>query len=290
MIRYSPLRTAALFVGALLSLPACAWGDRGHEVTAIIAYRHLSAAARLVLQRMLAADNDTLTASDLASRSTWADKYRGTHRETASWHFIDVEIDRPDPIGACFGFPALAPGVLASQGPADDCVVNKIDEFLKELKDHSTPDSERRLALKFLIHFVGDLHQPLHASDNHDRGGNCVTLSSSPDGIANLHAFWDVTVVNALGRSATEIADRLDGPNGKETRGMSAGNPRRWAKETFELSRRDVYRLPARPTCQAPGAIELPAGYERQAELDAALQLKRAGLRLAALLNRALAS
>jgi hypothetical protein len=89
------LLTAAAFA-ALISAPAFAWGDLGHEVTALIAYRHLTPAARKALDAMLASDTDTLTAGDFADRATWADKYRKAHRETAAWHFVDIEIDQPD--------------------------------------------------------------------------------------------------------------------------------------------------------------------------------------------------
>ena len=150
---------------ALICSPALAWGDLGHEVTALIAYRHLSPTARAALDARLAGDPDTLTAGDFASRTTWADKYRNAHRETAAWHFVDIEIDQPDLKDACFGFPTLLPSQWASQGPAQDCVVNKIDEFAAELKSPSTPAAERLLALKFLIHFMGDLHQPRHAAE-----------------------------------------------------------------------------------------------------------------------------
>ncbi|HEY2685240.1 MAG TPA: S1/P1 nuclease [Steroidobacteraceae bacterium] len=284
------VRTVALLFGLLVSLPVCAWGDLGHQVTALIAYRHLTPQARAALEQMLAADHDNLTAPDFASRSTWADRHRNLHRDTAAWHYIDVEIDHPDPNAACFGFPALAPGTHAAQGAANDCVVNKIEEFYRELKDKSMPLEERQLALKFLIHFVGDLHQPLHAADDHDRGGNCVTLSPSPDGeVANLHAYWDVTVVAALGKSAAQIAARLDPASDEAASRGVVGNVHDWAQESFELATRDVYRISSRPTCQNPGAVDLTPGYKTQAETDAALQLRRAGLRIAALLNQALA-
>src|SRR6202030_4291252 len=100
---------AALLLAAslLTPKPAAAWGDLGHEVTALIAYRHLDDKARDALNALLASDGDQLTAPDFASRATWADKYRTAHRETAAWHFVDIEIDEPDLAAACFHFPAL---------------------------------------------------------------------------------------------------------------------------------------------------------------------------------------
>src|SRR6202035_476843 len=152
----------------LASAHAQAWGDLGHRVTALIAYRHLTPKARTALDALLRSDGDTLTRPDFADRATWADKYRNANRETAAWHFINIEIDHPDLARACFDFLAQGMGQLASAGRAEDCVVNKIDEFTAELRSAATTPAERLLALKFLIHFIGDVHQPLHAADHRD--------------------------------------------------------------------------------------------------------------------------
>jgi hypothetical protein len=279
----------AAALAALICSQALAWGDLGHEVTALIAYRHLSPAARTALDALLASDTDTLTAGDFASRATWADKYRNMHRETAAWHFVDIEIDQPDLERACFGFPTLQGGQWASQGPAQDCVVNKIDEFLAELKNPSTPAAERLLALKFLIHFMGDLHQPLHAADHHDRGGNCIGLSPPQGAQNNLHAYWDVNVVNALGQSAAQIAEQLDARlSAADITAWAQGTPQSWAMDTFEVGRHDAYALPSTPTCQSGGSVALSPAYRAQAEKHAATQLQKAAVRLAAMLNAAL--
>jgi hypothetical protein len=270
---------------------ARAWGDMGHEIIALIAYRHLVPPARAALDALLASDRDTLTAGDFAARATWADKHRDAHRETAAWHFVDIEIDQPDLERACFGFPTLPAGQWASLGPAQDCVVNKIAEFAAELKSPSTPAAERILALKFLIHFMGDLHQPLHAADHHDRGGNCVSLSAPVGGAQNLHAYWDVSVVNALGQSAAQIAGQLDARlSAADLKEWTQGTPRSWAMESFAVGRRDAYALASTPTCQSGGSVALTPAYLAQAEKVAATQLLKAAVRLAAVLNRALGS
>ena len=241
------------------------------------------------MDALLASDADPLTAPDFASRATWADKYRIAHRDTAAWHFVDIEIDQPELQTACYGFPALAGGQVASQGPPQDCVVNKIEEFSAELGNAATPSVERLLALKFLIHFVGDLHQPLHAADHQDKGGNCIALTPPQGQLTNLHAYWDVAVVEALGPSASQIADKLDASLGAaDLRLWTQGTPRNWALDTFEVGRHDVYALPSLPTCQNSGSVSLSSGYRAQAEKDAAVQLQKAAVRLAAVLNAAL--
>ena len=259
---WSPATIVAVAASAgvvLAGHPALAWGDLGHEVVAMIA--------------------DSLTGPDIASRATWADKYRLSHRETAAWHFVDLEIDKPDLAAACSGFPASPPHA-ASQGPAQDCVTDKIEEFAAEVRDPATPAPERLLALKFVLHFVGDMHQPLHAADHHDKGGNCIALSPSPDGgVTNLHAFWDVTTVNALGPSAPVIAATLDGNiTPAEIKAWSAGGPKDWAMQSFAIGKRDAYNLPSKPTCAQASAVKLSRTYQTTAEADAARQLSVADM------------
>jgi hypothetical protein len=169
-------------------------------------------------------------------------------------------------------------------------VVDKINEFEAELRSPSTPPAERLMALKFLIHFVGDLHQPLHAADHDDKGGNCIGLSPSPDGRdTNLHAYWDTGVVQALGGSAEAIAAELERRiTPADISAWSRGDAKTWAMESFALARKDTYALPSRPTCAEHGAVALSPAYQAEARKDAALQLEKAGVRMAVLLNRAL--
>jgi hypothetical protein len=285
------IRLAAICAFLSAAVPAFAWGDLGHQVTALIAYRHLTVAAKTRLDALLGLDADSLTAPDFASRASWADRYRNTHRETAAWHYVDMEIDHSDLTAACFGFPVLSSGLAASAGPAQDCIVNKITEFELELRSPATSSAERAMALKFLIHFIGDLHQPLHASDHDDHGGNCIGLAPPPDcHDTNLHAYWDVGVVEALGTSAAAIAADLDARiTPSQLSAWSQGDAKAWAMESFELGRKDVYSLASRPTCNDHGAVALTPEYQTAAARDAAVQLEKAGVRMATVLNRALA-
>lgn len=277
-----------MMVTACLLLPtrAGAWGFEGHEIIAAIARAYVAPITRERIDAILAQDRDALTGPDMLARATWADAWRGAgHRETADWHFADIELDRPDLDAACFGHPAVSGP--ASAGPAHDCVVDKVEQFASELGDRSTTRAERILALKYLLHLVGDMHQPLHASDNHNRGGNCVRLSLDGARTVNLHSYWDTVVVAELGSDARAVAQDL---RLRITEGQVAswrkGREPDWTLEAFELSKRFAYRLDAPAGCQPDAApVPLPSGYDEQARRIVALQLERAGVRLAMLLD-----
>lgn len=275
-----------------LSLPAAAfaWGNEGHEIVAALARGYLTPQVREKVDQMLAGDQDTLTAHDMLSESNWADRYRSTHKETGEWHYVDIELDHPDLKGACYGFPVA--GGVASQGPAHDCVVNKVSEFTQELSSPATAAGERLLALKFLLHFVGDMHQPLHDVDNHDKGGNCVLLNLGGPRQVNLHSYWDTVVIQGLGDDSRAVADNLAQhitPANKAA--WEKGTPGDWALEGFKVAQTAVYTIRSQPGCTSdPSPISLPAGYEATAREVATIQLEKAGVRLAAVLNRALGS
>ncbi len=291
-----PTTSRGRLTGCLLALlaacapaPALAWGYEGHEVVAAIARSYLTPDVRRTVDAMLAADPDTLTARDMLSRATWADSWRShEHPETASWHFVDLELDAPDLRTACFGFPPSAHP--ASAGPAQDCVVDKVDAFAAELADLATPAPERLLALKYLLHFVGDLHQPLHASDNHDKGGNCVRIALGGRRTGTLHGYWDTIVVEEQGTDPQQLADQLIGAiTLVDKAAWEQGDAASWAMEAFGVARTVAYRLGSQPGCgQDMAPIPLPPGYDAAARIAAARQLEKAGVRLALLLNRAL--
>lgn len=265
-----------------------AWGPVGHSTVALIARSYLTPRAQARVEEILAADPDTLTGRAMADRANWADAWRLTHPETFNWHFVDTEIDDGDMNAACYGFPVQGP--LASAGPADDCVVNKIDAFSRELGDPKTSDAERLLALKFLLHFIGDMHQPLHSTDNHDRGGNCVLLNVGTEKPSNLHAYWDVAVISRMTTGPHAFAAQLRTPmTAAQKRQWERGDARAWAKETFELGKRTAYSVPTTPGCDPNVApITLPDSYEAMARQTITMQLQKAGVRMAKVLNAAL--
>jgi S1/P1 Nuclease len=179
----SAMRGAVLLAVALFSASAFAWGSEGHEIVAQVATHYLQPSVRQKVFALLAADTSPLTAHDFLSEATWADRFResspAARAQTHQWHFTDIELSTADLNAACFGHPPVPTGAVASAGPPSDCAVDKIDEFLSELRSTSTSPAERLIALKFLLHFVGDIHQPLHSSDDHDAGGNAKTVTAA---------------------------------------------------------------------------------------------------------------
>jgi hypothetical protein len=290
-------RLCIVSLAFFLSTPqhVLAWGDDGHKAVALIAQRCLAPDVKTKIAAMLAADTDNLTKHDIASEATWADKYRDEnnrqdhYQQTQNWHFTDIEIDHPDIRAACFGRRPLPPGTLASNGPAEDCAIDKIEQFQAELAAPGTDAEERLVALKFILHMVGDLHQPLHSSDNHDRGGNDVKVivAGFPHkGKDELHGFWDAQFVDAIATPPPALADQLLAQiTPDDAREWARGAPADWATEAFAISKTDVY---GNPPLSADRVQQLDANYVDTAEVDVRLQLSRAGIRLASLLNKAL--
>jgi hypothetical protein len=243
-----------LGLALLLTVPqrASAWGDDGHKTVALIAEHYLSPAAKKKIDAMLAADTDNLTKHDFASAATWADKYRDSnhrrehHEQTKEWHFADIEIENADIGTVCFGRFPLSAGTLASNGPPKACVIDKARQFADELASPGTDAEERLFALKFLLHFVGVMHQPLHSSDNHDRGRNDVKVSA--DGIKHkssdeLHGYWDTQFVDGIGgASPTNLAKTLIVQiTPDQEASWAAGSFEEWAMEAFMMSKGDTY-------------------------------------------------
>ncbi|KVE26847.1 hypothetical protein WS67_14795 [Burkholderia singularis] len=275
--------SVALF-GAATS--AFAWGDVGHEVVAKIADHYLTDQTRIAVNAILATDTSGLTATDIASEATWADKYRASHSNTSQWHYVDTEIATGDIDAACFGHPPLPLNTVASQGPAQACVVDKIDQFVKELNAADTSPSERLLALQFILHFVGDEHQPLHSSDDNDSGGNSKHVSATGFKSGNLHSYWDTAFVTQLGTSADDIASKLiQQITPADVANWQTLTPRDWSLEAFGVAKQDAYGKLPQPN--ASGVYVLPSSYVSTAEADVSLQLRRAGVRLASVLNQA---
>ncbi|HEV8196115.1 MAG TPA: S1/P1 nuclease [Gemmatimonadales bacterium] len=244
----------------LLPIPAYAWGTLGHRLTARLAMDFLSMDSRKEISRLLGGES-------LADASTWADSIRSERKETGPWHYIDVPVDS--------SFEGWA-----HYCPAEGCVLMAIDRYTKILEDRTRPDAERAEALRFLIHFVGDLHQPLHVGERGDRGGNDVkvTWQGRP---ANLHSVWDTYLISSAGLNEDQWLGRLRKDAKRlHRKEVASGTPADWAAESHALSRDHVYTLPDPP--------ELSAGYAGENLPRAEQRLVQAGIRLAAMLNQIL--
>ncbi|HEX4409003.1 MAG TPA: S1/P1 nuclease [Xanthobacteraceae bacterium] len=293
------MKLSVVVAGVLLIFAApqnaLAWGDDGHETVALIAQQCLAPAVKAKVTSMLAADTDNLTKHDIASEATWADKYReasqANYDATQNWHFTDMELNGPNLTTACFGRNPLPSGTLASKGPPKACAVDKIEQFQKELAAPNIDAEERLIALKFLLHFVGDLHQPLHSSDNNDRGGNDIKVVV--DGFAHtkkdeLHGYWDTQFVDGIAKPPATLAQMLLAQlTAADAASWATGTPEDWQMEAFNIARKDAYGNPP-PSKTAPDHLD--ANYVKTAEADASLQIERAGIRLAYILNTSLGS
>ncbi len=299
---------ALAFTSALaVAGSALAWGDDGHKLVAMIAYSHLTPKAKQAVDALLRDDADTLTPKDFASRATWADHYRDAanrtlhYRQTHLWHFVDLEISAPDYTSACFGVPTVpAP---ASAGPEKDCAVNKVNQFEAELANPQTPEPERIMALKFIMHFVGDIHQPLHSADDHDNGGNCeqVIVKQGEAAVA-LHRFWDDNVIDNMvtgdlnqrptAQQLSDIARTLStDPRAQPKTAWTANDTLSWAQDAFRQAKDVAFNLPPHAHCTKGRTftpILLSPGYEKAATDTARNQVTLAGGRLATILNVAL--
>ena len=196
-----------VFVTVMLASPAVPWGCEGHRTVALIALDQLTPQARSVAESLLQGEPSDPSlrrfcgASGLdpfADMSTWADDIRDKRKNTAPWHFIDIPLGsaREHMYEAC---PA-----------ATGCVTSVIRGQLDVLRSESAGKNQKTEALMFVIHFVGDLHQPLHTSDNNDRGGNCVPVTffgQKPEETQagenfrpNLHEVWDTDLVERVAK------------------------------------------------------------------------------------------
>jgi hypothetical protein len=205
----------------------------------------------------------------IAALASWPDEIRLRRKDTEPWHFVNIEITRS-------GLD------MTRDCSHNNCVVAKITDFRKLWRDGNASRRARREALLFLVHFVGDLHEPLHCADNHDRGGNNLHVAFFGE-VMNLHKVWDADLLNRLGAEDAlfRTLSRAITPD-KRTE-WSAGTIEDWAGESFRAAKDVVYGdLPDTPRGGIP---QLGEAYERAADPVVEQQIEKAGVRLAAILN-----
>jgi len=208
----------------------------------------------------------------MASISSWPDQIRRERPATGTWHYIDIQItqSRLD---------------MARDCPKNDCVIAKIAEFRKVVVDPAVTAEQRKEALMFLVHFVGDMHQPLHSADNHDKGGNDVKLDffGRP---SNLHSVWDSGLLGRIGQENALFTQLSEALTEKRARKWGKGSVEEWANQAHKAGQKVVYgKLPKAP---AGGQVTIDTAYERLADAVIRTQLEKAGARLAMLLNTTL--
>jgi len=252
---------ALLFALAPLN-QAASWGASGHSIIAEIAQRRLHPQVLLRIKELLGGE------VSLASIASWADDVVAERPETAAWHFVNIPFDATsyDPRRDC------------AESARGDCVVNAIARARATLIDRSASKRARVEALMFLVHFVGDAHQPMHAIDHNDAGGSklAVTFFDRP---MSLHAVWDAGIIEKRTYDWGEYVRDLERRwlAGKDIRALQRGEPADWVWEAHLAAVKVAYVLPQ--------DLKLGEAYYRRSLPVVDRQLALAGIRLARLLN-----
>ncbi len=265
MIRSSLMYRIGLAIAAVVgcAAPCFGWGEEGHRLVVAIAEGLMTPEAKARVAATL------MPGETLEELATWADEVRRSRKETEEWHYVDI--------------PLTSSGLdMKRDCPKGNCVVAKISDFRKAWVDPSLSAENRREALLFLVHFVGDLHQPLHCEDNGDRGGNDVPVQFLK-AHTNLHALWDTGLLRDMEGEDHLLATLRQAITAEETAAWSVGTVEEWANESFHASQTTVYGL--LPSATAGQAAQLGEWYEQMAQPVVEEQLEKAGVRLAAILN-----
>lgn len=236
-----------------------AWGPAGHRIVGSIAEQHLTPEAAAAVAEILG----DKTLSDVA---TWADEVRDDRPETGPWHYLNP--------------PAGIRKVTMRHSPPEGSVLSCLVEQSQLLRDRRATAVQKAEALRFVVHMVGDIHQPMHVSRSADRGGNDIDVTFK-DQETNLHRAWDSGIMNLRDHSWPDMAQVLnDEITDEQVHEWSRGlRPTQWATETFELAMGFAYKIPE--------SGELDDAYLDQVQNIIDERLSSAGIRLAALLNAA---
>ncbi|MGH8116265.1 MAG: S1/P1 nuclease [Rhodanobacteraceae bacterium] len=250
-----------VLAGLLLWAPAAfAWGPLGHRIVADLAAAQLTPAARAEVARLLAVTG----ARDLSQVANWADRLRDTDpalfRRTKRLHYVNFH-------------SADCIYDLPRDCRRGDCAVAAVDKYSAILANRANPPAQRAQALAFVVHFVGDVHQPLHADYRDDAGGNDFQVRGRGRG-TNLHKVWDSLMLNSAHLSAAAYTHKLEAERAPIAAG---GTPAQWAEESCRIDRDGgVY----------PASRFIDAAYVARERPIAEQRLRQAGARLAGLLNR----
>lgn len=253
---------------SLLPAPAIGWGREGHSIVARIATKHLSQKTQTAILDLLKADPDdrghcgdkTSLEDKMACLAPWADDVRSDSQygNTGPFHFVNVPI---------YVAKAQRHYVESRDCKNGDCIIQALVKYRNILADQSKSPADRAIALKFIVHFMGDLHQPLHNVKDHDRdaankenngkiadngdlGGNLKLVTwlgqeSYPYGCFNLHGVWDDGMITKKNNSDESYADSLNSAiDPQKISGIQKGTPIDWSNEAVGLAVAHSYKLP----------------------------------------------
>lgn len=244
-------------LAAFTALQCLSWGQKGHDTTAFIAESHLTPATKHAVDSIL-------KGKSIVYYSNWLDNASHTpeYAYTKTWHYKNI-----DPDETFENAPVLETGD----------VVTAIREQVRILKDSASPE-DKALALKILVHLVGDIHQPMHMGRRMDRGGNNVKLKFFYNN-SNLHSIWDTKVLESGHNwTFTEWQQQIDRATPEEIAEILAdGTPEKWGKECYQIATK-IYDA-------TPADSNLSYDYVSEWTPVIETQLLRGGLRLADLLN-----
>lgn len=241
---------------AMASTQALALGQNGHRVVAHIAEQNLTAQAKKEIQKLV---NNV----PLAKLSTWPDEIRSDDKwkHTTSWHYISVADDEK-----------VSEAKRSDKGD----ILEAMQRMTTTMKSNSASEAEKWQALAFYIHFVGDIHQPLHVGRKEDKGGNDVKVSWFGD-YSNLHKVWDTDLIEYQNMSYTEYADFIDDVSQEKIDQWQNSSEQDWAVESWRL-RQKIYNIPK------SGRLHYEFTYINSPIINE--RMAQAGFRLAAKLNK----
>jgi len=204
---------------AISVLALVSWGVTGHKAVGQIAENHLTPTTKLAIKKLLGSES-------LADVSNYADEIRSDarYKYTGAWHFAN-----------------LAPGLTFDEfsnqlkNMKEDNVYKMVYRFGFDLKDPDKSKTQKAFALKFLVHFIGDLHQPMHVSNKEDRGGNDIKVSFMGD-FYNLHGLWDSGLIEHQGLTYKEMATNYDTATPAEIKKWQSDDPMVWLWESYQIS------------------------------------------------------
>ena len=227
MLRSLGARSLVLLVVLLVATPRAgrAWGVLGHRAVARIAENHLTPAARQQVGQLLGWETMPLV-------STWADELRNDpqYKETAPWHYLNVAVGLDL---TAFVKQLNDPALLAPAAPTN--AYTALLQARRDLKDPKKTADEKRVALKFLIHIVGDVHQPLHVGHAEDKGGNSISVNWRSREDSNLHSVWDTAILEYPGFTFTEMSATYDHATPAEIKQWQKDEIPTWLFESYQL-------------------------------------------------------